>query len=40
MDDIGGLKDIRGDTGDFHYGAKKVLGSALAKMTMPVRPAL
>jgi hypothetical protein len=35
MDDIGGIKDIRGDTDDFHYGKGQVLGSSLAMVTMP-----
>jgi hypothetical protein len=30
MDDVGGIKDIRGDTDDFHYGKGMVTGSSLA----------
>ena len=35
QDDIGGIKDIRGDTKDFKYGPSKILGTALEKVVMP-----
>ena len=35
QDDIGGLKDIRGDTADFKYGAGAVAGDSLAKVSLP-----
>ena len=35
MDDVGGIKDIRGDTDDFHYGKGQITGSSLSMVTMP-----
>lgn len=31
----GGLKDLRADSDDFHYGASKTAGNALDKVTLP-----
>ena len=35
MDEVGGIKDIRGDTTDFKYGKGQVIGASLEMVTMP-----
>lgn len=35
MDEVGGIKDIRGDTSDFKYGKGQVVGASLEMVTMP-----